>query len=108
MMTAFEVCSASLNQSRFGSDPQLVLTLLPLCYFMISIPVEKNLLIGLSRCIIVIFWMPLLPHEGSRDGERLLHENDSVGNLRRSGQKTCFYFLCDLPLYLLLRSEYGG
>lgn len=41
--------SLKRNHSRFVFDPPLVLTSPPLCYFMIRIPVEENLLIGPSR-----------------------------------------------------------
>lgn len=89
MITAFEVCPESLNHSRFGFDPQLVLTSLPLCYFMISIPVEENILIGLSRCITSSSGCLSSPDGGSRDGERLLHKS-IFGNLQGGGRKDVF------------------
>lgn len=89
-------CAESLNHSRFGFDPQLVLTSLPLCCFMISIPVEENILIGLSRCITSSSRCLSSPDGGSRDGERLLHDEATASSLeicKVVGEKTYFYFL---------------
>lgn len=98
MFPALEVFSETLNHSRFVFDPQLVLTSLPLCYFMVSIPVEENLLIGPSRCIIFIFWMFLLPHEGS-GRQKAAPWQQLLRKLVMRGEKDILIFSPDSALF---------
>lgn len=90
MITAFEVYPKSLDHCRCGFDPQLVLTSLPLCYFVINIPVEENLLIGLTSCIIIILCLSSPVEEAEMGNDR--STKTSLEICKAVGERHIFIF----------------